>query len=203
MRGDDRPAVDADRWSNGMKPIRAVAVLGLMLVLPCRLAAGGDEVPEHELKAAFLYNFARFTEWPEDDMPPGEPLELCIADAAVAGALEALVNRKFVGDHPLVVRQLTLSGRDTATIRPLRLRYCEVLYVAQLDLRTAVAVLGRVNDAPVLTVGETEDFTRMGGVARFFVERGRLRFEINTTSAQHSKLQLSAKLLQLARIVKD
>lgn len=187
-------------------PINRLALglgLGFALLAGAGIAAKGSDPPVSELKAAYLYNFARFTEWPADDMPPGERLDLCATDAAVAEALEVLTNGKSIGDHAMAVIRFDFTGKGRRTIRRMRLERCELLYVGELDLRTVVDVLGRVNDRPIFTVGEAEEFTRMGGVARFFDERGRLRFEINTTSAQRSGLQLSAQLLQLARIVKD
>jgi hypothetical protein len=145
--------------------------------------------------AAFLYNFAKFTEWPREALPDGAPLVLCVMqDAPLAAALREETSGRTVEGHPLVVRQTDGKGP---------LRSCHILYAANLDAARAAALLQNVQPAPVLVVSDFEDFSRLGGTAHLFVEDDRMRFAINVDAAARAGLRISSRLLSLAVIVKD
>jgi hypothetical protein len=167
-------------------------LLALSLVSPALTTA--QAVTQPALKAAFLYNFAKFVEWPGDSSPSG-PLTLCVLDdAAVEDALAQLVNGTAV------------NGRGVALMRGMRnrsLRICHLVYVSDSDATRATATLDDFKGAPILTVGDGEEFTRSGGMIGLIVEDGRMRFSINPDAAQRAGLKLSSKLLSLAKIVKD
>jgi hypothetical protein len=147
------------------------------------------------LKAAFLFNFAKFTEWPEDALRPGSSLVLCVAgEPRVSKALEEATAGRDVEGHPLTTRNIDVDGA---------VQSCHVLYVENFDDKKAVDLLERVKGKPVLTVSDLGSFAELGGVANLFVEDGRMRFAVNVDSAQRSKLRLSSRLLSLAKIVKD
>ena len=147
------------------------------------------------LRAAFMYNFAKFTEWPANVIPRDQPMVFCVTDdAPMAEALEQIVKGRAVGGHALAVRRV---GLDSGV------RACHLLYASGLDAKRANELLGTVEHLPVLTVGDFERFAQMGGVASFFVEDGKMRFAINIDSAQRAGLRVSSKLLMLARIVRS
>ncbi len=147
------------------------------------------------LRAAFMYNFAKFTEWPANVIPRNQPMVFCVTDdAPMAEALEQIVKGRAVGGHALAVRRVALDSG---------VRACHLLYASGLDAKRANELLGTVEHLPVLTVGDFERFAQMGGVASFFVEDGKMRFAINIDSAQRAGLRVSSKLLMLARIVRS
>jgi hypothetical protein len=148
---------------------------------------------EPEIRAAFLYNFAKFAEWPAE-AAPADPLTICVfGDAAIADALDETVKGR------------TVDGRKAAVVRVERdgFRGCHVLYLAGIDAKPAQAIADELKNAPVLTVGDREQFAHSAGIAALFVEQGRMRFAINVEAAQRCRLRISSRLLSLAKIVKD
>ena len=165
---------------------RAIAVL-LLLQAP----ASAQDVTESALKAAFIYNFAKFTEWPADAAPVAEPLVLCvIGDAAVGDALERAVKGRLLAGHSMAVSHAEPAGQR---------RVCHVLYVSGVTAGQAAQLVAGLRDAPVLTISDIDGFTELGGVAQFFFEHGQLRFIVHLESAKRAHLQISSKLLTLAR----
>jgi hypothetical protein len=159
-----------------------------------RVGLDAQAVTQPALRAAFLYNFAKFTEWPSDSLPAG-PLTLCVIDdSAVEGALSELV-----GNSTINGRAVTISKNASGS----RLRACHLLYVGEATSGRAAGILDELLGAPVLTVSNGDDFIRLGGIVGLFVEEGRMRFAINQDAAQRAGVRLSSRLLQLARIVKD
>jgi hypothetical protein len=151
-------------------------------------------VSESALKAAFLLNFAKFTEWPPDARPMTAPIILCSADETVTPSLETTVNGQMIEKHPVSANRVTLDGP---------FRECAVLYVGKVDERRTAQLAQALKGASVLTVGDDQVFATSGGIIGLFVEAGRMRFAINIGAAEQARLRLSAKLLTLARIVKD
>lgn len=146
------------------------------------------------LKAAFLYNFAKFTEWPAETLAPGQRLALCVmGDASVADALEQTIEGRHLEGHELTVRVVTIDSP---------IRSCHLLYATGLDTLRSTQLFQALNGAAVFTVGDGDRFAASGGVAQLILEGDRIRFAVNVGSAQRAKLTLSSKLLSLAKIVK-
>jgi hypothetical protein len=157
--------------------------------------AFAQSVREPALKAAFLYNFAKFTEWPADALPAGVPLALCVVgDRAVAQSLQQAVTGKRIGGHPLVMQQIDADGP---------VRTCHLIYAGDINTRTALQLLDATKGQAVLTVSDLDRFAQIGGTAQLFFEGERMRFAVNVDAAQRGRLRLSSQLLALARIVKD
>jgi hypothetical protein len=179
----------------------ARGAIGAVLAVAWVSPAAAQEASEPALKAAYLYNFIRFTEWPADESRAGGPLDVCVTNGAVAQALEPLAG-KAVDGRPIAVHRVVLSkGLAASTLE--WLRKCEVLYVDDAGAATVSDLLRQLKGRAVLTVGDRGDFTAMGGVVRFYLDRGRLRFEINQGAALQENLRLSAQVLQLARPQKE
>jgi len=171
---------------------RAIALAVMLLLVRVELDA--QAVTQPALRAAFLYNFAKFTEWPPDSLPTG-PLTLCVIDdSAVEGALSELV-----GNSTINGRTVTISRNASGA----RLRACHLLYVRDANSGRAAEILEELLGAPVLTVSNGDEFIRLGGIVGLFLEEGRMRFAINPDAAQRAGVRLSSRLLQLARIFKD
>lgn len=150
-----------------------------------------QDVSGPNLKAAYIYRFALFTEWPADALPQGAPLTMCVVgDAAVREALERTVKGSTVAGRSVVVA----FGQTEKPSAP-----CHTLYVSAVSSAQAARLVAGVRDVPVLTISDFEGFNRMGGIAEFFFEAGQLRFAIRPDAVTQSHLQLSSKLLSLAR----
>lgn len=147
------------------------------------------------LKAAYLFNFAQFVEWPADAVPAGAPLTVCIVDdGAVAGALEQTVKGRTVVGHALTVIRLA----PVATLPT-----CHVIYLGGSDQKYSADLLKALNGRLVLTVSDAPRFARSGGMVELFLEGGRMRIAVNTDALQRGKVRLSSRVLQLATIVRD
>jgi hypothetical protein len=168
----------------------AMAVLGLAIVAaPGRAEAA---LTEAQLKAGFVYNAAIFVEWPPNAVANQEVVIGIVVGGEWTQILHTLAGRR-------------VNGR-TIKIKPLRPeddpRGCHILFVGRQDPRTTAELAERLGDAPVLTVGEGDDFTTRGGIVRLFMQDGTLRFEVNMTRAERARLRFSAKMLGLAKIVR-
>ena len=157
--------------------------------------SSGQSATAAALTSAFLYNFAKFTEWPPDSLAPGQRLAMCVAgDTAVASALDQTVKGHAIEGHELTVELLKPDASARA---------CHLLYVSGLDEKRSLQLIDSLKTASVLTASNVERFADLGGVAQLTLENGRMRFTINVNAAQRARLQLSSKLLRLARIIKD
>jgi hypothetical protein len=147
------------------------------------------------IKAAFLYNFAKFTEWPSDALSASAPLSLCVIDdPKLVRALEEATAGRDVEGRNLVVRKIAFDGP---------VRSCHLLYASGLDAKRSARLIETLKGAPVLAVTDLESFAITGGTLNFFFEDGRMRFAVNLEATQRARLRLSSKLLSLAKIVKD
>ena len=147
------------------------------------------------VKAAFLYNFATFAEWPADSLSPGQSLALCVVgDDAVADALTETIKGRTVRGHELTVEVLKPDGK---------IRACHLLYASGYDMNRTTQLMHALKGASVLTVSDGDRFAALGGIAQLIVENDRMRFAINAAAADRARIRLSSKLLNLARMVKD
>lgn len=159
--------------------------------------ARANETPslQDRVKAAFVFNFIQFTEWPVMTFRHnGDPLVIGIlGETGLSAMLTKTVAAKVINGHPIIVKTFAVPA-DVAD--------CQVLVVSR-DFQGAVADLTR-RDAlkGLLTIGDFEGFTEEGGVIRFFVDDNKERFEINTAAAERAGLQISSKLLKLAQVIR-
>jgi hypothetical protein len=154
-------------------------------------AQTGDE---YQVKGAFVFNFAKFIEWPPEAFKaPSDSLVICVlGQDQIAGALRELVRRSSINGRPGSVRQLA-AGQPVEG--------CHILFVGSSQSKRFRATSG--NPAWTLLVGETPGFAASGGIINFKLEDGRVRFEINAAAAEREQFHISAKLLSLAQIVKS
>ena len=162
---------------------------------PTSTLAQSQEASEYQVKAAFLYNFAKFIEWPADGTwKEGDPLTICVVGEDPFGAtLDDTVRGKTVEGHHVVIRRL----------RPKQSwRGCRIAFLSSPHKEDPLT-LGSSTPAGVLTVGETKGFAEQGGMINFVVEEDKVRFEVNVDAAERSGLKISSKLLSLAKIVRS
>jgi hypothetical protein len=166
-------------------------VFGVISVLP----GAAQDVTEPSLKAAFVYNLAKFTEWPADVLPASAPLVACImGESPVAQALERIVKGRMVMGHSVSV--VRLSGDEPH-------RSCHLLYAAGLTTAEVGALGAAAQGSAILTIIDSDAATRPPMIAHLFIENGKLRFDLDHGRAKRSRLQLSSKLLPLAKRVYD
>jgi len=175
-------------------PILAAILLVCPLGIPLNAEASEDRT-EYQLKAAFLYNFAKFVEWPQNTFKNADsPIDICILGASPMGPiLQETVRGKLVDGRPLAVREFANSSRSAG---------CQILFVSASEQKRLRAILEATKSSNLLTVGETDNFTAGGGVVGFNLDQGRIRFDINLQAAQLQRLRISSKLLSLATTVK-
>ncbi|HEX7183153.1 MAG TPA: YfiR family protein [Thermoanaerobaculia bacterium] len=175
---------------------RAVAAAAILLLLSGGLARADRPLvtSEYAVKAAFLYNFAKFVEWPADAFRgPGDPMTLCVlGEDPFGGELDQTVGGKTVTGRQIVVRRST---------RLTDLPECRVLFVSSSEGPRLAQILAAVGDRAVLTVGEEETFARAGGIISFVVRENRVRFQIDRKAAARAGLSISSRLLELAETV--
>ena len=156
--------------------------------------AAGQEIEEYQVKAAYLYNFAKFVEWPAQVFAsPASPIVICVlGEDPFGGALQDVVRGKTASRRTLVVRTIPeFSGA----------KGCQILFIGSLEWKRNRLALGNLNGSGVLTVGEEPGFGSSGGIINFKLEAGRVRFEINVAAARQAPVQISSKLLSLAERV--
>ena len=148
---------------------------------------------EYQVKAAFLFHFGQFVDWPAQTFQDaGAPLTYCmLGKDPFHGALEASLNGKSIGPHPLRIRHLK-QAQETAG--------CQVLFLG-LEEKFIGETLERLQGLPVLTVGESPQFAQQGGMIGFSLQDNKVRFEINLGAAQQAGLKISSRLLTLAKTV--
>ncbi len=191
------PCVRAPRLvAAGILPI--VAVVGVLFAS----ARGQEGVIDREypLKAAFLYNFGKYVDWP-DDYHVSDAQGRTVFVIGVVGrnpfgdALDAIAKAKTLKERPIVVSQIA---------RAADFENCHILFVPSgANAQLVGDVLARAQKFPVLVVGEEEGFAQAKGTVNFYIEENRVKFEINEERAEQLGLKLSSKLLQLGKMVRS
>jgi hypothetical protein len=170
-------------------------MLLLLLVIPATSTSLGQGAPsrENQVKAAFIYNFAQFVEWPDDAfLGNGAPFVIgVLGDGGLHGELERTLKGKTAGGREFSVRYFARVSDITR---------CHILFVGAAEQARAAEVIQKVARQGTLTVGDFDGFTASAGVVRFLTEDNKLRFEVNIDAANDERLRVSSKLLKLARI---
>jgi hypothetical protein len=195
-----RAAGRGDDFRRGMagRRFRSALLGALVCVAMGATAARGDSDHdrEYEVKAAFVFNFAKYVDWPASSFDRADsPFVLGIAGSDPFGSIiDRAVQGKSVNGHAFVVKRMHWGAE---------MRACHIMFVSASERERVPQLPGVLQGAAVLTIGETPGFASHGGVAGFFVEQGRVRFEINPDAARRAHLVISSRLLALARIVSD
>jgi len=150
---------------------------------------------EYQVKAAYLYNFSRFIEWPaRPAAETGEPFAICVLGKDPFGPiLDATVSGQGAGAQGLVARRLTKPEDALA---------CQILFVGDSEeghLKEILTALGKVS---ILTVSDIPRFSERGGMIEFVLKGDRVRFEVNLSNAVNAGLAVSSDLLKVALTVR-
>jgi len=174
--------------------LAAVAVLiGLVLFAQ---PVSAQKATQDELKAAFVFQFANYVQWPETSFKDeATPIVIGIAgNQDMSKTLAAAVRGKTVGSRAIQV--VDVADEKSADA-------CQILFIDAKDDKKVDDFLATVRTKPILTVSDDDNFTSEGGVIRLFLKDSKLRIEINIDEAQRSGLTISSKLLSLAQVVRD
>jgi hypothetical protein len=156
--------------------------------------AQSDQPSEYEVKAAFLFNFTKFVEWPDASFAdPHAPIAI------------GIIGEDPFGDSLMrIVAGQKAQGRAIVIIKYRRgddLRHCQILFISASERQHTTQILAGLQDAGVLTVSDIDGFAAAGGVMQFVMQENRVRFVVNLEAATQRKLRVSAKLLALAQVV--
>lgn len=158
-------------------------------LLCCTTPLGAQELPEYQIKAAFLYNFIAFTEWPA---LLGNSIQLCVYGTNPFGEHLNKLQGKGVAQRSLTVRH-TGSANE--------LQNCQIVFVTREVISNLSRVIDQLGEKPALLVAEFPGATRQGAMLNFVVEEGRVQFEVNVRTAEAKGLSFSSKMLRLAKEV--
>lgn len=173
--------------------VTSLALVAALFAAPCGAVGKGADVPGVAVKAAFLYNFAKFAHWPA--LPASAAIVLCIAgDEGVSAALVETVRGQHINGHGLEVWRPQDAASWTG---------CHLLFIADAEARRWAGTLDAIKTRPILTVSDAKGFAHAGGIVELYVDGGRMRFAINVDCVERSGLYLSSRLLGLAKIVRN
>lgn len=175
-------------WRHGLAILTALLLSGLIPGV-----AGANEFDEYAVKAAYLYNFAKYVEWPPGTFASADaPLLICIAGDDPFGDALAALSGKMIENHPVKVRPLAV----TTDLNP-----CHIVFVSRAEQGRLKTLLAKLARQPILTVSDISDFAQAGGMIGLIEADQRIRFSINLNATRQADLKLSSQLLKLATIV--
>ena len=183
--------------------VRPIAVFLCWLVMTALVLAPTNRCPaqedavtglEYQVKAGFVYNFAKFIRWPEaaferDD----QPLVLCIGSKDPVCDIFFSLDEKPVRGRRIKVKRWSPEDNQSK---------CHILFLGAMDVGAVHQALASLHEKYLLTVGESEGFLQSGGIINFISKGNRLRFEVNLDAAEAAGLKLSAQILMSAEIVR-
>jgi hypothetical protein len=154
---------------------------------------------EYQLKAAFLFNFAKFIDWPDKSFATSQsPFSVCVIGQDPFGqSLEESLAGKIVANHPVTVERFPNSRNAIDA------QHCQIAFISSSEKPRVRDVIETFKGDSVLLVGDMEGFASSGGAIEFFVQDDRIHFAINPEAADRAELKVSSKLLALAKIVHD
>lgn len=171
--------------------LRLMAVVTILALHDVRsLQASNSKPTEYEVKAAYLYNFGRFVEWPSrTGTPQPNSFSICVVGQDHFGAALNNLGDETIAGKSVVVKRLQTS-KDAMN--------CRILYISASEENQLKPTLAALEGSSVLTVSDMPQFSQRGGMIQFILDGSRVRFEINLASAEHAGLTLSSELLKLA-----
>ena len=167
-------------------------IIGFMAFAPCTCAEE-PEFSEYEIKAGFIYNFAKFVEWPpEISRDDNKALTLCISGANPFGNSISVISNKTVQNRRLEIRTLG-KNKD--------FKGCNMVFISSSERELLSQLFEMLRNSPVLTIGDSKDFAQNGVMINLVMDGSKVRFEVNTESARRARISISSKLLKLAKTV--
>lgn len=178
-----------------IRPCSLAIVIALLLVSQCA-PSSAQRTSDAQVEAAYIYNFAKFIEWPAQKFSSANaPIRFCLLnDFAFQPFLDRTVKGKSISGHPLEVVQVRDASEGAQ---------CHVLFINSAQERQVRRAFELLRNSSVLTVGETDAFVEEGGMINFFLQDDQVQFRINHKAAKEAGLYLSSRLLSVAKSVVD
>ena len=169
-----------------------LAVLGTRGGSSAHAQLSGDR--EYLIKAAFLYNFLKFVEWPVEALPEiSDTITTCVVGEDPFGNALESIRGKTVKNRSLAIRRVE-ELRNLGT--------CQLVFISASEKNRLRKITDALKGRSVLTVGDFEGFLESGGIIRLFMQSNNIRFEINLDTAEQAQLKVSSRLLNLAKVVR-
>jgi hypothetical protein len=168
----------------------AAIMLGSLFWLPCARSQT-PKPSEYDVKAAYLFNFSRFVEWPAQPAETSnDSFAICVLGRDPFGAaLNTTIARESIAGKTVVAKQI-VSPQDAD--------HCRVLFISSSEDRRLKQILDALGKASILTVSDLPKFTERGGMVQFVLAENRVRFEVNSAITDRAGLTLSSELLKVA-----
>jgi len=156
---------------------------------------------EYQVKAAFLYNFVKFVDWPKEKVADGnEPIIIGVIGKDPFGkAFDPIKKKQVKGKKVVIKRFQDLEESKQSDEQTALIRKCHLLFICSSEKKKLREIINLVKDDSVLTVGEVKGFLESGGIINFLMEDKKVCFEINNAAAKQTKLKIRSKLLRLAK----
>jgi hypothetical protein len=180
--------------------ITLLAVL-LAVAVPGAHAQDTEASSEYLIKAGYIYNFANLVQWPSTSFSQADsPIVIAILGEDHFGpTLDRVLQGKKIDGHPFVIRRIKSVSELVRSAG--NAKDCQILYVSSSAMPHLSEAIQAVKGLPILTIGEMPGFARSGGIINLILEDNRVRFEVNVKAAKDADLNISSRLLALARIV--
>jgi hypothetical protein len=190
---EEKLGQDASMTRRILLAITALLASGTLLCLRSP-ASGAASYQASEVEAAFIYNFAKFVEWPEDAFDNADsPIVIgIVGDDPFGSTIDQIVDGKQLNGRHFVIRRMRWSDD---------FRHRQIVFMSGSDAGKARQLLDRLKGSPILMIAETPGLAQQGAVISFVTEQGRVRFEINLDAARRAHLTISSRLLSLAKSV--
>ena len=167
----------------------------LALVISSLPAQAKAQSLEYKIKAAYLYNFSKFTRWPDQTtLNSTQSFQICILGRDPFGSVITPIENKTINGQQ--IKLLYLAKIDD------QVKNCRIVFISEHNPQQVQSILLALSETSILTVGESNDFASSGGIIGFVIKNGHVQLQINKTAASHARLKFDPRLLKLGKSVK-
>jgi hypothetical protein len=172
-----------------------VVLASVLFYAEILIASDSPGPSEAQVKAAFLFNFAKYVDWPASALPKAAaPMTIGVIGTGPLGdCLNRAMQGKEIRGRPYAIKRLAFDAE---------LSGCQILFISHSETARMAGILERAGALPVLTVGEDEIFGQSGGIIEFVLKNGNVRLEIDLSAARKAGLTISSRLLAVADAVR-
>jgi hypothetical protein len=186
-----------------------LVLLGCLLISDAYPESQSAQYKEYEVKAAFMYNFLKFIDWPEEKTAKtGNQITICILGQDPFGGAADILKGKKVEERDVVLKRIEslqqLKDAADANGQMDALKKCHLLFICKSEQKNTKEIIDLVKNSGVLTVADTQGFLDDGGIVNFIIEDNKVRFDINLTASEKAGIKIRSQLLRLAKkVLKD
>ena len=186
-----------EKTIEGMHSVKKLIIIALFLLVTLGgtrdTSAESKSYQEYQVKAAFLYNFGKFVEWPQGSFRDAHsPFVICVlGEDPFGNALDAIKGKNIDGRKIVIKRMESIENTED----------CHILFVSESESGKLSQIFRTVEQRNVLTVSDIRGFAKLGGTINLISADNRIGLEINISAAEKANLKISSKLLKLGNIV--